>query len=448
MKMKYFFSGCFITMLFYTQINAQCNIDIEIAQFPDTICSGTGFTLVANVGTSGVTYKWSGPAGFNRTGQNETVTNATGINSGIYKVVGTKAGCPSDSDTINITVHIPPAKPVINAGVPMCIGDTLYLNTTPSTGGTGLKTKIWGPAGFNDTLLLSHIPLAGKANTGEYNSVHIDTFGCVSDTGSVTIAPTDINTRPATPVVSSNSPLCKGDTLKIFSTPAGIGEDYNWIGPFVGQIHTQNILQANYISTGRHTYILTVDSMGCHSIPDTAIIDVYPVVNPTVSISAKPGFYIGQYTPVTLTANILDSSINVSYQWRKNGKDIPGEVFKTLNLVFGVDIQQGEFISVWVSSGPTCSPTDTVLSAFVAFTPNSVDELKTSNLAIYPNPVNDMLVVKGIQQQEIHVSTITGATIVLPVKNEGNNMHINTTQLPSGIYLIRIGDKAARFMKE
>lgn len=450
MRLKYFFTGCLIAMMCASQIHAQCNIDIDIKQFPDTICSGTDFTLSANVGTTGVTYTWSGPAGFNRSGQNEIVTNATTTNGGLYKVVGAKTGCPSDSDTLRVVIRVSPAKPVIKAGVPMCIGDTLTISNSQGTTPSWLKPQIWGPSGFTDTLFTSKIENASKANAGMYSAVHIDTFGCVSDTAHLTIADTSINTRPATPVLSGNTTLCKGDTLKIFSTAAGPGEKYTWQWPYAGVGRTQNIMIPNYPDVGRDTFILTIDSLGCKSIPAVRIIEVLPTTNPTVSISANPGFFVAMYTPVILTANIKDRSINSTYQWRKNGQDIFGEVNRTLNVVFGVNVVQGDFISVWISSKPTCTANDTALSKFVAFTPNNIQETTNSNsISVYPNPVSDILYVDNIDiSQPLTITTITGKTITLPVEHSGNRLQINTTSLPVGMYIIKIEEKTTRFVKQ
>src|SRR5690606_766066 len=135
----------------------------------------------------------------------------------------------------------------------------------------------------------------------------------------------------------------------------------------------------------------------CHSVPDTAIVDVYPTNKPTVIISANPGYIVGIYTPVTLTANVTDSSINMLYQWRKNGRDIFGETNKSVSLVFGVDIKEGDFISVWISSTPSCSGTDTILSEQVAVTHKvSVEDIESSKIALYPNPVQNILTVQGV----------------------------------------------------
>lgn len=450
MKLTYFFITCLMTIACSTRVHAQCNIDIDIKQFPDTICSGTSFTLSANVGTSGVAFTWIGPGGFNRSGQNEVVTFATAGNSGLYRVIGTKAGCPSDTDTMTVVVRIAPAKPVIKAGVPMCIGDTLIISNSQGTTPAWLKPVIWGPSGFSDTLFTSKIENASKANAGMYSAVHIDTFGCVSDTAHLTIADTGINTRPATPILSGITTICKGDTLKIFSTPAGPGEKYTWQWPYAGVGRTQNIMIPNYPDVGRDTFILTIDSLGCKSIPAIRIIEVLPTTSPTVSISANPGFFVAMYTPVTLTANIKDSSINSTYQWRKNGQDIFGEVNRTLNVVFGVNVVQGDFISVWISSKPTCTGNDTALSKFVAFTPNNIKEATNSNsLSVYPNPVSDVLTVDNIKDVEsVIISTVTGKIINLPIVFTGNRLQINTTSLPHGMYIIRVDEKTTRFIKE
>lgn len=445
--MRYFIVTILTVFSLHSAVFAQCNINVSISQLPTNVCRGTSFSLTANVSTSGVSFSWKGPNNFTSTNQTAIVPSAVATHTGKYTVIATKLGCPTDSDTITVVVRIPPAKPVINTNAPICIGDTLIINTG---GNPTYKAKVWGPNIFSDTLLVASIPNASKANTGAYRAVHIDTLGCISDTGTYTIPAFAINTRPATPTISGNSVMCKGDTLKLLGSPAGIGETYVWTGPFTGQLHIQNIISPHYMVVGRHMFILALDSMGCSSVPDTMVVEVNPTTNPSVIISAKPGFYVGMFTPVTLTANGQDTSYNIAYQWRKNGRDIIGAVNKTHSVTFGVDVVPGDFINVWMSTTPTCAAKDTVLSNPIAFTHKmSVNNVAAQQLQFYPNPVKDMLTVKSSSiQQEVIITTITGVKVSAPIQYTSDQVRVNTTALQPGIYIIRMGNEVARFTKE
>ena len=70
-------------------------------------CSGQTLSLFAHSDTTatGITYYWSGPAGFTSTLQNPTIPGATTANSGFYALVDTLAGCPSSAVTFSVTVN-------------------------------------------------------------------------------------------------------------------------------------------------------------------------------------------------------------------------------------------------------------------------------------------------------------------------------------------------------
>jgi|GEM_PF-7059666 len=450
--MKYLLTAVLAASLILTTTlaSAQCSINVAIQQFPDTVCEGGSLTLSANTGTSGVTFLWTGPGNYNNTGQNITIPAVSINHTGTFKVVASKTGCPSDSDTVNIVVHAKPAKPTIQGGGTICIGDTLKLNLKPSPSRTGQTFQWWGPAGFSVTDTFAFIPNASKANTGNYFALATDTFGCVSDTAKYVRSLYSINTRPDTPVATAISPICKGDTLKISGSAIIAGQKYNWQGPASLSFNTKDISITNYTLTGRNRFILTVDSMGCHSAPDTADIVVLPTAPPKVTISADPGFIVKDHVQVTLTANPTDTGLNTQYQWKINGNDQLGETNKTFKVTTLVDVQQGDAISVEVVTGPTCNSTNTVTSAPVVIniTLGVYDVTAENSIVVYPNPVRDMVMIKNIDAAAtMSITNISGQVMQLPATITNDGMQLNTSSLPEGLYIIRSGDKAAKFVK-
>lgn len=450
MKLRYIW-GVFVALFLVQNFaHAQCTINASIVHFPDTLCVGDTLALTANVSTNGVSFAWTGPS-FAAVGQNVTLPSVSTANTGTYRVVASKTGCPSDTDTVNIVINALPVIPVITANTPLCIGDTLRLKTASGSGTKGQTVSIWGPVSFTDTLFESTIGNASKANTGMYSAIVIDSFGCMSDTGHVTIPFLSINERPAKPTGSSNSPICKGDTMKLMSTVAGAGENYTWEGPFGQKYTLRNVTIDSYTLTGRSLFTITIDSMGCKSEPDTVYFDTYPDKAPIVSISADPGFYVGKYKEVTLSANVVDTSLTTNYQWRKNGVDIIGQTSKTMKVSVGVDIQEGEFISVWASTTPSCAGADSAVSPITAFTINTgVDQIGNANtLNVYPNPVHDVLIIDGLQKGvQPALYKVTGVLIQTAALQTGSQLQIDMSPLPSGIYIIRAGERSARVFKD
>ena len=75
-----------------------------------------------------------------------------------------------------------------------------------------------------------------------------------------------------------------------------------------------------------------------------------------------------------------------------------------------------------------------------------------SSVRVYPNPVNDKLMVETPETvNSLEVYTVTGA-LVYSQKEGANKMEIQTGNLPSGTYLIRLTTDNTvvmrRFVKE
>ena len=73
-------------------------------------------------------------------------------------------------------------------------------------------------------------------------------------------------------------------------------------------------------------------------------------------------------------------------------------------------------------------------------------------ILIYPNPVNDKLTVEALESiSNVEIYNLMGA-LVYSQKDGANKVEINTANLQSGIYFIRLTTKSAsetrRFIKE
>jgi hypothetical protein len=110
------------------------------------------------------------------------------------------------------------------------------------------------------------------------------------------------------------------------------------------------------------------------------------------------------------------------------------------------------YIFVKWSDGTTDNPKevfvdeDIVLVAFFEF--NSVDENGTGAVNLYPNPANEKLFIEGLEDgSEISIYDATGMKVKTATL-EGD-AEINVSELPSGLYLVRIGDRhTLKFIKE
>jgi hypothetical protein len=80
-----------------------------------------------------------------------------------------------------------------------------------------------------------------------------------------------------------------------------------------------------------------------------------------------------------------------------------------------------------------------------------VETLQATSLQIYPNPATDIVTIDGIQAGETVTITdlqgrIVGALRATPLHNGGQT--INVSGLPSGVYLVRVGNNVGKLVKE
>lgn len=220
------------------------------------VCSGNDINLTSNLVAS-ATYAWTGPGGYTASVQNPTRANAIAAYDGNYSLTVSVLGCISDAATTTVVVNQTPTAPAISSNAPICEGSSLNLSTPAVSGGTYAWT---GPAAFSSALQNPTIAAATSANSGAY-SLTVTVLGCTSPVSNANLT---VNPTPATPTATSNTPVCVGDSIKLFST-AIAGATYSWSGPngYTASVKDPIIPVANANHAG--TYNLTAFLGNCPS---------------------------------------------------------------------------------------------------------------------------------------------------------------------------------------
>ncbi|MCB0696028.1 MAG: T9SS type A sorting domain-containing protein, partial [Chitinophagaceae bacterium] len=145
------------------------------------------------------------------------------------------------------------------------------------------------------------------AMSGDY-IVTIDSNGCLNkDTVTVLIKP-----LPTPVTASSNTPVCAGDTLKVFSTASSTGATYTWIGPGSYSANTQNSSRANAASNMTGWYKITVTLNGCTTLDST-----YATVT---AIPSAPSITFNNPLCTGETLHLQASSVSgATYSWTGPG---------------------------------------------------------------------------------------------------------------------------------
>lgn len=264
------------------------------------ICEGNALNLSSGTNVTGTTYQWTGPNGFNTTLANTTIGGASPIHNGNYLITMKFYGCEV-TDTLPVTIKPLPAKPTANSNTPICASATINLTATTSTPSV---TYSWtGPNGFISTTQNPSLSNSTVAMSGDY-IVAADLNGCKrTDTTTVTVKP-----LPTSVMLSNNSALCAGDTLKLNSTASTTGATYSWAGPNSFAAATQNAAVPNSLANMTGWYKMTVDLNGCLYKDST-----YATVHP---IPATP--LVGFNNPLCVgeTLNLTATTVSgATYSW-------------------------------------------------------------------------------------------------------------------------------------
>ena len=77
-------------------------------------------------------------------------------------------------------------------------------------------------------------------------------------------------------------------------------------------------------------------------------------------------------------------------------------------------------------------------------TPSSIESaLQEGQIAVYPNPTHDLLIVQGAEAQPLRVFDLQGRVVKEATTNE-----VNVSDLAEGTYLLQIGTQVIRFIKQ
>jgi len=273
------------------------------------ICQNGTLNLTATTTTTGtINYVWTGPNGFASTDQNPTINNVTTATGGTYSVVAIKDNCSSTAGTVNVTIIPTPI-----------IGSTTKTNPSACTVADGsIKLNGLTPSiaygveyiinGTTKTATITsnssgEVIITGLA-AGTYSDISVSIGTCKSSVvGPISLV--DPN-PPATPVITTNSPVCSGTTLNLSATSATSGVTFNWSGPNSFTATGASATVNNTTVTNGGVYSVTATLNGCVSAAgtSTAVIKQTPVISSSNGINPiNCGSATGKIELGGLTAN-------------------------------------------------------------------------------------------------------------------------------------------------
>lgn len=316
-------------------------------------CAGTDTAFSVTASGSGLTYVWKKDnitilgANTNRL----ALTNISAADVASYKVEITGCSVTVISNTVNLSLSASPVITTQPVDAVVCTGGDTSFTVTAI--GTSL-TYQWRKGGTDILGATSQTLDITNAQASDAGSYTVVVGGCSS---SVTSNPAtlsldalpSINTQPA------DAFACTGDDVTFTVSASGANLSYQWYKDALllpGQTASSLTLN-NVDGTDVATYNVEVSGCG-NTVPSnnaTLTLDAAPSVTTDPSAVAVCS---GENATFSVTA----SGSVTSYQWRKNGVDLPGETNSSLTITGATAANAGNYdVIVYGCSGSDTSNT-------------------------------------------------------------------------------------------
>lgn len=370
-----------------------------------TVCVGSAINWMVTVTGTGLSYQWrknSAPIN-GATSIGYTIATAAASDAAQYDVVITGSCGTITSNAVTLTVNAGATIAQQPASQTICVTQPASLSVNAT--GTGL-TYQWRKGGApisGATTSSLNIPAASLADTGIYDVVI--TAAC----GSLISSPATLTVNPATTLLNqpANQTVCPGAPFSFTVAATGAGLTYQWRKngvPISGATGASYAMTAaGTVDTGNYDVVIT-------GLCGTATSNVAVLtVNPATVITTQPSNQTAcPGGPATFSA--LATGANLTYQWRKNGMNIPGATASTYVLA-GVTANDASSYDVIVSGA--CG-TATSTAATLTLNSDTVIVNQPANQTVCPGqPASFSVSATGsnlIYQWRKNGSNISGAT--------------------------------------
>jgi gliding motility-associated-like protein len=333
-------AGC-VSVSSSIQINNNAAPNAPLVVSPVQYCLGATAAVLTATGSNLLWYT----VAVGGIGSSTAPTPATAsVGTVSYYVSQTISGCESTRAQIDVVVSAPPAAPIVNSPLNLCLnesaaaltatGNNLLWYTMPS-GGTGLVN--------------APIPLTNAAGTTSY-FVSQSNNGCESVLAQIDVV---VNPLPALPTVVSPVSYCQNSSA---SALTATGSNLLWYTSATGGTGVPS-LTPQTSNPGSSSYYVSQTSGGCESPLAEIVVIINPSAVPTAVITSS-GTNVCAGTLISFSAIVNNAGANPALQWLLNGNTITGET----NLNFSSSSLPPNAVVTFqvTSTAPCASPTQII----------------------------------------------------------------------------------------
>ena len=407
------------------------NIGTPIASTPDDFNSVTRSTTTPDPGA----YEFYGLAGVNLGPDTTlcegsltlTVGDSSLVNSVAWDVDGTiyntptyvvtptggsqtfvisasvSTACGTASDNVNITLVAPA---MLSDSVHICSGETVTLN--PGGGATSMVT--WFPNNENTVSIDVSAP-------GFYSVTKIED-GCESTASTVVTQSEGVDVLDIEP--------CEADLPASISVAIAGGTSYSWSG-------------GNSPSAATNTF----DASGDYAVTATDVFGCVSSDSFNVNIIDEPIANITETHAGTIYFFNSDASANVgsnaTYLWQFGDGGTSTQANPSHNYNWSNPSSVPQY-TVSLSITNDCG-TGTTTSLIVPDVLGINENAAAKGYVVFPNPTSDNWNIRfdnNVENVSVDVIDVTGRIVLQTANQNSNSLTINTTNLPSGNYILKV----------
>jgi len=396
------------------------------------ICTPGPLMLSGYADPANATWSWTGPLTYTSTAVNPVLTPTSASMSGTYTVTVSNHGCNTSANT-TATVYQTPSIASVSGNNPTSCSCNCGSFVLTGLNASTAYTVSYQKNGVSVTPVIKTTDASGNLTVSGlsaaiYGNITVTLNACPSAPVSVTL----VNpTAPATPVASSNSPVCQNSTLSFSATDATAGVSWTWLGPnsFSSSVSSPSRTNVPFADSGTY-YVFATDGSGCTSNVVTLNVTVKPIpVNPTA----------GSNSPVcqgsTLVFNANDSTTGATYAW--TGPGFPsGSVLQNPAIANVPPTASGLYTVYAVLNG--CQSTlPATVSVYVKWTPGT-PTLTTNSPICNGMGYNPNILTMNVSDTSTGVTYSWSGPNAFSVFNDPATTQsiINPPFLDSGIYTV------------
>jgi len=305
------------------------------------VCSGTQVSFSVSASGTGLQYQWK-KNGTNINNANLTtysINPVNGADSGSYTcLVSGGCGAPLTSDPAILSVDISPKITAQPQSKDVCVSENVTISVTAE--GTNLNYK-WRKNGTditgetNSSINLFNVK---ESDAGNYDCI---VNGKCNFPQTSQAAVLKINIPPEITVQPQTVNACLGKKAFIFVTTKGSNLTYSWKknGNPIANSNNDTLFFNAVSQSDEATYDVSV-SGSCQ--PSAASSSALLVIAPKTQITTEPSDKTGT-VGMDVDFKVVANGINLSYQWRKDGKTLNGKTTAALQLKAVTKADEGNY---------------------------------------------------------------------------------------------------------